>query len=266
MPLLKQAKIVLGATSFKIHITTNTLEVELQSGQLIIPKDDLNFSLPMYYGFYYRMLFMQYRRRDKASLGFGWQPLHASNLAPESENDCTSEAHALLEMARNGDELVWTLAVLVASLNAYLPPESVASVLSTAFSIRYDPWCISPVERSKLELGTITNYLPDIPASVGLYFAGKTPTKTLKFRYGTDSTIGKRLLEDIYLLSKLADRSNLQNDICEQIAFESSRMPKRQPPTGSYFSLDRTDVTAMAMEGQISKPDKTSPTPCMLSI
>lgn len=188
--LLKQATTAYGAAVIKISIMTNTAQVQLQPGPPTIPEDEPHSPLPIYYGFYYRSLFEEDSTRNWAPK-YLWLQIQnrALDLALEPEDVCSSKVKAVLEMATNVDKYVWTLTALVASLNAP-PPESVALVLSTAFSFRHAPFCILNLEcLSKLNQLTEAKTIPHIPTCMMQCIGGNHATKELKkFRYGADST------------------------------------------------------------------------------
>ena len=202
--------------------------------ELEINNPQVGSSLPMYYAFYYQPLFRNYRCQRLPSEVFpstkmeSW--IHRMRLAPNSPDESSSEAHALFDLARNGDELVWTMATLVAGLDACLTQEEAVLVLSTAFSLCYDPRCVLPVNET---------WLSDIPSRVALFFDDASATALQRPRYGLDCTLGRRLKEDYFLLLRLANKCGLQDDVSQRVdvSYEASTRPQRADLTLALVAL-----------------------------
>ena len=113
---------------------------------------EVGISLPMYYAFYYQPLFQCSGSQKLDSEVFSntkmneW--IYGLRMTPDDPHESSPEARAFLDLAGNGNELVWTMTTLVAGLNACLTPEDAILVLSTAFSVRYDPRCVLPAHGS----------------------------------------------------------------------------------------------------------------------
>ena len=208
--MLRRARIafgnLLGHKDDDSAILEHPFELEINNPQV-------GSSLPMYYAFYYQPIFRNYRCQRLPSEVFPstkmeyW--IHRMRLTPNRPGESSSEAHALFDLARNGDELVWTMATLVAGLNACLTPEEAVLVLSTAFSLCYDPRCVLPVNETWLSV--------DIPSRVALFFDDASTTALQRPRYGLDCTLGRRLREDYFLLSRLANKCGLQDDVSQRV-------------------------------------------------
>ncbi len=116
---------------------------------------------------------------------------------------------------------------MVACLNARLTAERVILVMSTALSIRYYPRCILPLKQS-VEIARSPDspdirYVSDIPTSVRNVFVHGCPSSMLRRpRFGPNCTLGRRLAEDIGLLSDLAHASGLQEELFEHFGASSS--------------------------------------------
>ena len=132
------------------------------------------------------------------------------HLTPGYPGASSPEAHAFFDLARKGNELVWTMTTLVAGLNACLTPEEAVLVLSTALSLRYDPRCVLPRKGTCL-LDT------DIPSRVALLFSKGSAIALQRPRYGLDCTLGRRLREDYVLMSHLANNCGLQEEISRKV-------------------------------------------------
>ena len=205
------------------------------SFELEINDPQIGSSLPMYYAFYYQPLFRNFRCQRLPSEVFpstkmeSW--IDGMRLTPSSPDESSPEAHALFDLARNGDELVWTMAALVAGLNACLDPEEAVLVLSTAFSICYDPRCVLPVNETWLSM--------DLPSRVALFFDDASTTALQRPRYGLDCTLGRRLREDYYLLSRLANQSGLQEEVSKNVnvSYEASTGPQKADLTLTLVAL-----------------------------
>ena len=230
-PMLHRARIafgnLLGHKDDRSVILEHPFELEINNPQV-------GSSLPMYYAFYYQPLFRNYRCQRLPSEVFpstkmeSW--IHRMRLAPSSPDESSSEAHALFELARNGDELVWTMATLVAGLDACLTQEEAVLVLSTALSLCYDPRCVLPVNET---------WLSDIPSRVALFFDDASTTALQRPRYGLDCTLGRRLKEDYFLLLRLANKCGLQDDVSQRVdvSYEASTRAQRADLTLTLVAL-----------------------------
>lgn len=144
-----QARITFG-TLFGLHKSATGDQTMFKLETNLNP--EVGISLPMYYAFYYQPLFRHFGRETVGLKGFSstkmnvW--IHKIRLAPDNPRKSSPEAHAFFDLARDGNELVWTITTLVAGLNACLTPESVILVLSIAFSVCYGPRCIPPAHGS----------------------------------------------------------------------------------------------------------------------
>ena len=197
---------------------------------------EVGSSLPMYYAFYYRPLFRIFRRRRPASQAFPstkideW--LHQIRLTSGDLCKFSPEAHAFFDLARDRDELVWTIATLVAGLNACLTSEEAISVLSTALSLCFDPKCILPIKG-----------ILNIPFHVALLFHDGSQRALREPRYGLNCTLGKRLREDVRLMSHLGKMCGLQEEISSKVkvkvkmGYEASTEQRRVELTLALVAL-----------------------------
>ena len=205
------------------------------SFELEINNPQVGSSLPMYYAFYYQPLFRNFRRQRLQSEVFPstnmefW--IHRMCRRPRGPDESSPEAHALFDLARNGDELVWTMATLVACLNCCLDPEEAVLVLSTAFSICYDPQCVLPLNETWLSM--------DLLSQVALFFDDASTTALQRPRYGLDCTLGRRLREDYFLLSRLANKCDLQDDVSQrvEVSYLTSTRPQKADLTLTLVAL-----------------------------
>lgn len=137
-PLVRQARIVFGAL-FGLHIDQSAIEDQATLEPWTNLNPEVGISLPMYYAFYYQPLFRNSDRQRSGSDAFSstkmneW--IHKISMSPDDPRESSPEACAFFDLARNGNELVWTMTTLVAGLNACLSPEEEILVLSTAFSV-----------------------------------------------------------------------------------------------------------------------------------
>ena len=210
--LLHKARIAFGTLfgqqNDRSAILNETFELEISSPQV-------GSSLPMYYAFYYRPLFRNHRC-EKPALEFFPSPemsswINRTRLIPVLPCDSSSEAYAFLGAAMNGDELVWTMATLVAGLNACLSPKEAILLLSTTLSLCYDPNCVLPMNGTWLDT--------DIPTQVARFFDNRSTLALQRPRYGLDSTLGRRLSEDYLLMSHLANECGLQEEVSRKMNF-----------------------------------------------
>ena len=230
--MVHRARIVFGKLFRQKDDRSAILEHSFELG---INDPQVGSSLPMYYAFYYQPLFRNFRCQRLPSEVLpsikmeSW--IHRMRLTPSSPDASSPEAHALFDLARNGDELVWTMATLVAGLNACLTPEEAALVLSTAFSICYDPRCVLPMSGPCLDM--------DFPSRVAEFFYDRSTTALQRPRYGLDCTLGRRLREDYYLLSRLANKCGLQEEVSKNVnvSYEASTGPQRADLTLTLVAL-----------------------------
>ena len=61
--------------------------------------------------------------------------IHEMRLTPDDPHQSSPEALGFFDVATHGNELYWTMATLVADLNACLIPEEAILVSSPAFSL-----------------------------------------------------------------------------------------------------------------------------------
>ena len=146
-PLVHQAEIAFG-TLFGLRIDQSAIEdqtmAELESN--LTP--EVGISFPMYYAFCYQPFFRRSgppkRNSDVFSSTKMNEWIQKMRLTPGGPRESSPDACAFFDLARNGNELVWTMTTLVAGLNACLTPEDAILVLSTVFSLRYDLRCVLP--------------------------------------------------------------------------------------------------------------------------
>ena len=178
----------------------------------------LGASLPMYYAFYYQPLFWRFGRREAAPYVFTNTKMNEwidkMRMTPEDQHEFSAEAHAFFDLARSRNELVWTMTTLVAGLNACLNRKEALLVLSTALSLCYDPRCILPMDGGWFDT--------DIPSRVAVFFDNASATALQRPRYGLDCTLGRRLREDYLLMSHLADRCGIQEEMYEKLGSKAS--------------------------------------------
>lgn len=198
----------------------------------LIEDDPHKFSLSMYYAFYYKALFEGLSDETADVFEAGALDRWISILRDSGDDvfDTSTEARAILNLARNADQLVWILTILVAYLNAHLQnSEKVTLVMSVVFSIRYDPRCMLSLLSSKdYKHGMGRPLAPDIPVCVCAYYDSKMPYKKLwRPRYGLETILGQRLSEDISLLTNVAKTSGLQEVMNEHV-WKKSQTPLLQ--------------------------------------
>lgn len=257
-PLVQQARIAFGAL-FGLHIDQSAIEDQSTFELETNLNPEVGISLPMYYAFYYQPLFRHFESDRPGSEVFSatkmneW--IHKLCLTPDPR-ESSPEARAFFDLAWNGNKLVWTMTTLVAGLNACLTPGDAILVLSTAFSVRYDPRCVLPPQGTwscprfpvRCNSGSLSackkQPQSDIPSQVRRFFEeGAQQAKLQRPRYGLDCTIGKRLAEDFILMSHLADKCGLQEEMRRSFAFSSSTgSHTRQNPRISV-NRDRADLT-----------------------
>ena len=231
-PMVLQARIAFGILFGQRDDRSATLE---HSFELEMNNPQVGSSLPMYYAFYYQPLFRNFRCRRLPPEVFPSTKMESwilrMRLTPSSPDESSPEAHALFDLARNGDELVWTMAILVAGLDACLTPEEAVLVLSTAFSLCYDPRCVLPLNETWLSM--------DLPSRVTLFFDDASTTALQRPRYGLDCTLGRRLREDYFLLSRLANKCGLQEEVFKSVnvSYEAPKRPQRADLTLTLVAL-----------------------------
>ena len=175
--------------------------------------------------------------------------IEALGPTPDSDSGPSDEARVVFNLARDADQLVWTLASLVAGLRAHLSVELVVSVMSIAFSVRYDPRCILPVKWTPQCANMNDNSPSDIPIQIHQYFAAGAPTTSLKRpRYELDSILGQRLAERCcYLVSIRTKVRSADTDGAQT----KPGLFFRSYPGRSNSGLIRTDVTKAALKSKI---------------
>ena len=258
-PLVQQARIAFGAL-FGLHIDQSAIEDQSAFELETNLNPEVGISLPMYYAFYYQPLFRHFESDRPGSEVFSTTEMnkwiHKTCLTPNDPRESSPEARSFFEQARNGNKLVWTMTTLVAGLNACLIPEDAILVLSTAFSVCYDPRCVLPAQgtwscpcfpvRCKSDsLSACTKHpQSDIPSQVRRFFEeGSQQANLQRPRYGLDCTIGKRLAEDFILMSHLADKCGLQEEMRRPFAFSSSTGSRTRQKSGMSVNRDRADLT-----------------------
>lgn len=145
IPLIHEARITFG-TLLGLHVDQSTIEDQTMFELETNLSPEVGISLPMYYAFYYQPLFRRFGplnldpkvySRTKMN---GW--IHGMRPTPDDPHKFLPETRALIDLANNGNELLWTMNTLLAGLNACLTPENAVLALSTAFSVCYDPRCV----------------------------------------------------------------------------------------------------------------------------
>ena len=234
--------ILFGQKDDRSTILEHSFELEINDHQV-------GSSLPMYYAFYYQPLFRNFRCQRSPTEVFpstkmeSW--IHGMRLTPSSPDESSPEAHALFDLARNGDELVWTMATLVAGLNTYFDPEEAVLVLSTAFSICYDPRCVLPVNETWLSM--------DLRSRVALFFDDPSTTALQRPRYGLGCTLGRRLREDYFLLSRLANKCGLQDEVSQKVDFSYKALTG---PQTADLTLTLVALVSQSSSWQSSKVER----------
>ena len=230
-PMVHRARIAFGMLCGQKN---DRAELE-HSFELEMNDSQVGSSLPLYYAFYYQPLIRNSRYQRLPSEVFpstrmeSW--IHRMRLTPSSPDEASPEARALVDLAKSGDELVWTMATLVAGLDACLTPEEAVLVLSTAFSLCHDPQCVLPANETWLSM--------DIPSRVALFFDDASTTALQRPRYDLDCTLGRRLREDYLLLSRLANKCGLQEEVSKNVtvSYEASTGPQKADLTLTLVAL-----------------------------
>lgn len=225
-PLIHQARIAFSAL-FRLPINQSATENQTMFELETNFSPEVGISLPMYYAFYHQPLFRRFSPQNLDSEVFSstkmneW--IHNIRLTPDDPRESSPEARAFSDLARNGNELIWTMTTLVAGLNVFLTSEAAVLVLSTAFSVRCDPQCVLPPsgtwsypskthERYGFRLACATHPRSDVPSQVRLVFEKGSAKVLQRPRYGLDCTIGWRLAEDYALISHVANICGLQEE------------------------------------------------------
>lgn len=231
-----------------------TFELDLNLGH------GVSISLPMYYAFYYQPLFENFGRQTLSSEIFSstkmnaW--IHAMCLTPGDSHETSSEVQAFFNLATNGNELVWTMTTLVAGLNACLAPEEAIQVLSTAFSLRYDPRCVVPRQGTWLTT--------DIPSQVALFFDKGSATALQKPLYGLDCTLGRRLKEDYDIMSHLANKCGLQEEMFRTLNVDRKSSTAQQRADLTLALVALTSQPSCWHTYQMERGTFTHPSPRIL--
>jgi hypothetical protein len=222
---LQQANMAIGAATL---VTKSTI-LQLRSLYKVVTakRRDDNLSLAMYHAWYYEPLF------SPRWPGMWTVELFAKSaidkaitclIATPDESTPSSELRAVYDLARQGDQLVWTLTAMTAALNACLDPEKVALVVQTVFSVRENPACIMHKNTKRGFPQAITEILTR---------GEGTDPQLRKPRYSSNSIFGRRLVEDLALWSRLAEVSGLQNQaswLLGPFASGSSQWPTSRAP------------------------------------
>lgn len=82
-------------------------------------------------------------------------------LTPDDLHKLSPEACALIDLAKNGNELLWTMTTLVAGLNACLTPENAVLVLSTLkreYSVSITPSATLADPSTELDIDLLHHY------------------------------------------------------------------------------------------------------------
>ena len=135
-------------------------------------------------------------------------------MTPEDQHEFSPEAHTFFDLARSRNELVWTMTTLIAGLNASLNGKEALLVLSTALCLCYDPRCDLPMDGNWFDT--------DIPSRVAVFFDTTSATALQRPRYGLDCTLDRRLREDYLLMSHLADRCGMQEEMYKKLGSKAS--------------------------------------------
>lgn len=265
IPLIHQARIAFG-TLFGLHVDQSAIEDQTMFELETNLSPEVGISLPMDYAFYYQPLFRRFGPLDLDPEVYsrtkmnGW--IHGMRPTPDDPHKLSPEARALIDLANNGNELLWTMTTLVAGLNACLTPDNAVLVLSTAFSVCSDPRCVLPARGSwschiccdTNSPSACTKHLQsDIPSQVRRFFEkGSQPTELQRPRYALDCTIGKRLAEDFILISHLADKCGLQEETSRSFASSSVTRSHVTQDLGLSANRDKADLT-LALVALISQ-------------
>ena len=213
---------------------------DTMTGSNDVSGDRSKFSISMYYAFYYQPLFCwPYSREKKSEIVLlykmeRWVQILDSTTRSD-DSHFPQELSAIRDLAKSRDQFVWAMIILVASVNSYLP-ESTDLVLRTALNIRYNPTCIL----APYSVPGQQRELIDLPTAVTTFFKEKAPEEKLnRPRFEVDSIIGRRLAEDVIIMTKLAHSSGL-------------KLPKFQV-TDFLDSVDRKSDFTLALIGLLSQ-------------
>ena len=183
----------------------------------------------MYYAYYYQPLFLRDDPRlPKSEEVFPtvkmseW--IRKLAMTPENLPGYTLEARALLHLARDANELIWTMTSLIAGLNAVLTTSDALLVLSMALSVRYDQQC-NPDETWSPLSRTCNDIFQEYSATDP--FDRKLAMFLQRPRFALDCATGSRLGEDYRLMSYLADACGLQEEIIRNLASKSTGTQSR---------------------------------------
>lgn len=200
--LLQQANMAIGA----VTMTSKSKALQLRSMFKIVASQRCNdsLSLSMYYAWYYEPMFFPSNSDDpitKLFSKFVIEKKIASLMAKPDESTAGSELRAVYNLAREGNQTLWTLTVITATLNAYLNPKDVTEVVQTVFSICKSPACLRAVKEEFLDASDKTLLTDTMLAAL-----------LPKPWYGADTIKGQRLAENVALWSRLAHVSGLQEE------------------------------------------------------
>ncbi|ERF71059.1 hypothetical protein EPUS_03339 [Endocarpon pusillum Z07020] len=208
--LLQQANVAVETVT--VATKSNALQLRSLFKIVLAMRRNDNLSLAMYYAWYYEPLFTSYRYRifqSGVSAKFSIEKGVKSLTRTPDESTPSSELRAVYDLARRGDQLLWTLTAMTAALNAYLDPEAVALVVQTVFNIRANPACILHRTNISYVADLVTKFFTrDEPA----------PPQLQNAQYDCKSVVGQRLVEDLALWSRLAHVSGLQQELSAQLA------------------------------------------------
>ena len=218
-----------------VTVATKSKALQLRSLFKIVTamRRNDNLSLAMYYAWYYEPLFASHNHRIFQSEPFVRSTIEKrvqSLTRTPDESTPSSELRAVYDLARRGDQLLWTLTAMTAALNAYLDPETVALVVKTVFNIRANPACILH--------GANISCVPDL---VTKFFTSDEPAppQLQKAQYDSKSVVGQRLVEDLALWSRLAYVSGLQQELSALLAPLAPNATRSiQWPTTRYLEAD----------------------------
>lgn len=205
----------------------------------------------MYYAYYYQPLFRRCDPRlPKSEEVFPtvkmseW--IRKLAMTPENLPGYMLEARALLHLARDANELIWTMTSLIAGLNAVLTTSDALLVLSMALSVCYDQQIFSNsgeiwFRPSRTCNDIFQEYSATDPFDRKLTMFLQRP------RYALDCATGSRLREDYRLMSYLADTCGLQEEISRKLASRSTGTQSRDQSPGLWPGIPKADLTLAAL-------------------
>ncbi|MCJ1261298.1 hypothetical protein MMC22_001162 [Lobaria immixta] len=198
-PLLQQANMAVGT----VTMATKSKALKLRSMFKIVASQRCNdsLSLPMYYVWYYEPMFFPSYPDDPIKRLFSKFVIEekiTSLMAKPDESTAGSELRAVYNLAREGNQTLWTLTAITAALNAYLNPTDATEVVQTVFSICKNPACLKFSKETYLD-----------PRD---FYDTMSVAVLRKPWYGAGTIKGQRLAEDIALWSRLAHVSGLQEE------------------------------------------------------